>query len=168
MPAASTSSAVPRSGCFMIRPTGTSSSTAATAKSSGRNWPSRFWNHQASISGMAIFRISLGWITTPMFTQRRAPFLVMPNTATAISSADADGVERHRELMSRCGGTCATTNMMVPAISMLRPWSTKRVPWSNPEEYIVSSPAQASRNTAKARKPSKPWKMGAARAHREG
>jgi len=32
----------------------------ATAKSSGRNCPSRFWNHQASISGMAIFRISLG------------------------------------------------------------------------------------------------------------
>jgi hypothetical protein len=31
-----------------------------TAKSSGRSWPSRFWNHQASISGIAIFRISLG------------------------------------------------------------------------------------------------------------
>ena len=30
----------------------------------------------------------------------------------------------------RCGGTWATTNMIVAAISMLRPWSTKRVPWS--------------------------------------
>jgi len=37
---------------------------AATPKSRGRNWPSRFWNHQASISGMAIFRISLGWMVT--------------------------------------------------------------------------------------------------------
>ena len=56
-------------------------------KSSGRSWPSRLWNHQASISGIAIFRISLGWITTPTLIQRLAPFLVMPNTATATSSA---------------------------------------------------------------------------------
>ena len=85
-PAASTSSAVPRSGCFMISPTGTASSTPATRKSSGRSCPSRFWNHQASISGMAIFRISLGWMMMPTLSQRRAPFLVMPKTATAISS----------------------------------------------------------------------------------
>jgi len=86
-PAASTSSEVPRSGCFMISPTGMASRITPTMKSSGRNCPSRFWNHQASISGMAIFRISLGWITTPMFTQRLAPFFVMPKTATAMSSA---------------------------------------------------------------------------------
>jgi hypothetical protein len=30
----------------------------------------------------------------------------------------------------RCGGTCATTNMMKPASSMLRPWSAKRLPKS--------------------------------------
>ena len=41
-PAAMTSSAVPRSGCFMIKPTGTTNSAPATAKSSGRNKPSRF------------------------------------------------------------------------------------------------------------------------------
>ena len=69
----------------------------ATMKSSGRNCPSRFWNHQASISGIAILRISLGWITTPTLSQRRAPFLVMPNTATAISSAHPQHVQRHRE-----------------------------------------------------------------------
>ncbi len=70
----------------MIRPTGTASSKVATAKSSGRNCPSRRWNHQASISGIAIFNISLGWITMPMLIQRVAPFFVMPNSATAISS----------------------------------------------------------------------------------
>ena len=36
------------------------SNKPATKKSSGRNWPSRFWNHHANISGMAIFMISLG------------------------------------------------------------------------------------------------------------
>ena len=51
---------------------------------------------------------------------------------------------------------------------MLRPWSTKRVPWSKPDEYIVSRPAQASRNTAKAREPSKPWNMGAVRCAERG
>ena len=70
----------------MINPTGTTSNVPATRKSSGRNCPSRFWNHQASISGIAILSISLGCTTMPTFSQRRAPFLVMPNTATAISS----------------------------------------------------------------------------------
>ena len=71
----------------MIRPTGTTKSTVATRKSSGRNCPSRRWNHQASISGIAIFRISLGWITMPTLSQRLAPFLVRPKIATAIRSA---------------------------------------------------------------------------------
>jgi hypothetical protein len=39
-----------------------------------RSWPSRFWNHQASIIGVAIFSISLGWITVgPTLSQRVAP-----------------------------------------------------------------------------------------------
>ena len=59
-PAAITSSEVPRSGCFMISPTGTSSSTKAITKSMARRWPSRIWNHQASISGVAIFSSSDG------------------------------------------------------------------------------------------------------------
>ncbi len=122
-PAASTSSEVPRSGCFMISPTGISSSTPATMKSSGRNWPSRFWNHQASISGMAILRISLGWITTPTLIQRCAPFLVMPNSATATSSATPSAYSGTASTIRRCGGTCATTNRMPAASSMLRPWS---------------------------------------------
>ena len=58
--------------------------------------------------------------------------------------------------------------MMKPASSMLRPWSTKRVPWSKPDEYMVSMPAQASSSTAKARKPSKPWNTGARRRASEG
>ena len=71
----------------MISPTGSSRISPATAKSSGRSAPSRFWNHQDSISGIAIFMISLGWITTPILIQRVAPFLVMPNKATATSRA---------------------------------------------------------------------------------
>ena len=85
-PAESTSMAVPRSGWRTISAIGTISKKAATAKSSGRNCPSRFWNHQASISGTAILRISLGWKGMPTLSQRLAPFLVTPKTATAISS----------------------------------------------------------------------------------
>ena len=33
--------------------------------------------------------------------------------------------------------------MITPASTMLRAWSTKRVPWSKPEEYMVSRPAHA-------------------------
>ena len=129
-PAASTSSEVPRSGCFMTRPTGTASSRPAAAKSSGRSVPSRFWNHQASISGMAILRISLGWMTMPTLIQRVAPFLVMPNSATATSRATPVRYSGTAQAMIFWGGTWATMNRMAPAMSMLRPWSTNRVPWS--------------------------------------
>ena len=159
-PEAITSREVPRSGCFMIRPTGSSSRTPATRKSSGRSWPSRRWNHQASIRGVAILRISLGWMTTPRLIQRLAPFLVMPNSATAISRATPTVYSGTANSIRRWGGTWATTNMMPPAISMLRAWSTKRVPWSNPAEYMVTSPAQTSRKTAKASQPSKPCTRG--------
>ena len=40
-PADSTRMAVPRSGCFTIRPTGTATSINAIKKSGTRNWPSR-------------------------------------------------------------------------------------------------------------------------------
>ena len=59
-PAVITNSAVPKSGCFMMSATGNASNKPATTKSTGLRRPSRFWNHQASISGMAILRISLG------------------------------------------------------------------------------------------------------------
>ena len=122
--------AVPKSGWRMMSPTGTPSNTAATKKSSGRNWPSRFWNHQASISGTAILRISLGWITMPTLSQRRAPFLVRPNTATATKSATPTKYTGTARRIRRWGGICAATNITTPAISMLRAWSAKRVPWS--------------------------------------
>ena len=129
-PAKSTSIAVPKSGWRMMRPTGTASSTPATAKSSGRNWPSRFWNHQASIKGMAIFMISLGWITTPILSQRRAPFLVTPKIATAINSATPMVYSGTASVIRRWGGICAATNITVAAISILRAWSEKRLPKS--------------------------------------
>ena len=40
---------------------------------------------RTNIKGMAIFKISLGCITTPTLIQRLAPFLVIPKIATAIS-----------------------------------------------------------------------------------
>ena len=55
-------------------------------KSSTRSWPSRRWNHQASISGMAIFRISLGWMVMPTLSQRVAPLRVMPRPGNAVAS----------------------------------------------------------------------------------
>ena len=78
---------LPRSGCLTMKATGTSSSAPAMAKSSARSWPSRRWNHQASISGMAIFMISLGWIVTPSESQRVAPFLVTPRPGTAVTTS---------------------------------------------------------------------------------
>jgi hypothetical protein len=51
-----------------------------------RSCPSRRWNHQAIMSGIAIFMISLGWIVvTPMLSQRVAPFLVMPMPGSAVA-----------------------------------------------------------------------------------
>ena len=82
-PAASTSKEVPRSGCFMISNTGMPKISKETAKSKGRNCPSRFWNQAASIKGKAIFKISLGWITIPRLSHRVEPFRVIPNSATA-------------------------------------------------------------------------------------
>ena len=114
----------------MIRPTGTASKTPATTKSSGLSWPSRFWNHQASIMGTASFKISLGWMTMPRFNQRVEPFRVMPNRATATSRMTPTVYRGTARFMRCCGGTCATTSRISPAINMLRPWSTKRVPWS--------------------------------------
>ena len=58
--------------------------------------------------------------------------------------------------ISRCGGTWATKNSTPTAISMLRPWSAKRLPWSKPTEYITSRPMPASRDTANARGKSNP------------
>ena len=129
-PAESTRIAVPRSGCLTIRPTGTARIASAIRKSGTRSCPSRRWNHQASISGIAIFRISLGWITTPTFSQRVAPFFVTPATATATSSATPTAYRGTAKRISVCGEICATMKMTPSAISMLRPWSAKREPLS--------------------------------------
>jgi hypothetical protein len=91
-----------------------------------RNWPSRFWNHQASISGMAIFMISLGWMTMPTLTQRCAPFFVMPNSATAMSRARPTVYSGTASAMSFWGGSWENTNITPMAMSMLRPCSSIR------------------------------------------
>ena len=127
-PEANTSRVVPRSGCLRISAAGTASSRPATTKSSGLSTPSRRWNHQASISGMATFISSLGWITMPTLIQRVAPFLVMPNSSTPSSSNTPTTYRGTASDSSRCGGTCATTNSTLAASSMLRAWVTKRVP----------------------------------------
>ena len=80
---------------------------------------------------MDVFSTSLGWITSgPSASQRVAPLRVMPNTAVATSSTSPAAYSGTASCCSFCGGTCATTNSTASASSMLRPWSTKRVPWS--------------------------------------
>ena len=90
------------------------------AKSSARSWPSRFWNHQASISGIASFMISLGWICMPTLSQRCAPFLVMPNSAVATSSARPSVYSGTATRIRFCGEICAATNSTKNASPMLR------------------------------------------------
>ncbi len=97
---------------------------------------------------------------TPRSSQRVAPFLVTPKIVVATSSASPRVYSGTASASSRCGGTCATTNRMPAAMSMLRPWSTKRVPWSKPTEYIVVMPIAARINTASASGASKPRKIG--------
>ena len=100
-------------------------------KSGQRRMPSRFWNHHASISGVAILSSSEGWICVmPMFSQRVAPFFVTPNSAVAISSPTPSVYSGMASAISFCGGTWATMNISPSASAMLRAWSTKRVPWS--------------------------------------
>jgi len=83
------SSEVPRSGCLATSTTGSISRAPAMTKSATRSTPSRFWNHHASISGAAIFRISLGWMTMPTLSQRVAPFLVMPRPGRAVTTSSS-------------------------------------------------------------------------------
>ena len=97
-PAASTSSAVPRSGCLMISPTGTSTISAATTKSSVRRLPSRLWKYHASISGRPSFMISAGWMRpTPMSSQRWAPLTITPLAGGRDQQREPDQINRHRE-----------------------------------------------------------------------
>ena len=69
---------------------------------------------------MAIFMISLGWMTTPTLIQRVDPFLVMPNSSTATSSTTPTAYTGTASDISRCGEICAITNTTANAISMLR------------------------------------------------
>ena len=152
----------------MISPTGTASSAKAPMKSIGRVCPSRRWNHQAIISGVAIFSNSLGWMTMPTLSQRVAPLRVMPKNSTPSNSTTPSTYSGTARLISRCGGTCATTNRMPSAISMLRPWSAKRVPWSKPDEYMAVKPMPASTSTATSSSRSNPRSSGQTRCQSEG
>jgi hypothetical protein len=90
---------------------GSSSRPKAAAKSGRRSWPSRFWNHQASISGMAIFSSSDGWITVPHVEPARGALLGDAEQRGGHQQRHAS-VERHGQRHQRCGGTWATTNRM--------------------------------------------------------
>ena len=99
---------------------------------------------------MAIFRISLGWIVdADVEPARRALLRDAEHRQRADQQRHAHDIERHGEAHQllrrhlrhdehdarRRAACCA-------------PWSTKRVPWSKPAEYIVTRPATASRATA--------------------
>mmetsp|Transcript_37511 Transcript_37511/g.87372 ORF Transcript_37511/g.87372 Transcript_37511/m.87372 type:complete len:317 (+) Transcript_37511:1514-2464(+) len=163
-PAASTRMPVPRSGCLAISRKGSSSSANAAMKSGQRSRPSRFWNHQASISGTASLSSSDGWICVmPMLSQRVAPFFVTPNSAVATSSITPTVYSGMARAISFCGGTWATRNIRPSASSMLRAWSTKRVPWSKPAEYMDNRPQPHSHSTASSSGRSKPMNQGRSR-----
>ena len=68
----------------------------------------------------------------------------------------------------RCSGICATTKMMPKASSMLRPWSTKRVPWSKPDEYMAVRPMPISSRMARVSRGSKPRNSANADRHSGG
>ena len=73
-----------------MRYTGTTISTAASAKSFQPMRPSNFWKYHASISGSAIFISSDGWKRAkPRLSQRREPLTTVPNSATPISITTA-------------------------------------------------------------------------------
>ncbi len=72
--------------------------------------------------------ISLGWITMPMLSQRCAPFLVMPNSAVAISSARPSVYSGTAMRIRFCGEICAAMNSTPKASAMLRAWSVNRLP----------------------------------------
>ena len=96
----------------MMSATGSTSRMPATAKSSGLSCPSRRWNHQASISGMAIFMSSLGWMTVmPTSSQRCEPLRMMPKNSTPSSSITPVAYRGSASDINRCGGTCDTRNI---------------------------------------------------------
>ncbi|MNT17009.1 hypothetical protein D3C72_1521380 [compost metagenome] len=120
-PAATTNSAVPRSGWRAIRYTGTSSSTAAIRNDFQRRAPALCWKNQASISGVAIFRNSDGWMSiTPICSQRRAPSLMVPNSATATSRITDTVYTGTAMRIIICGVTLAATHMTKKHSRMLR------------------------------------------------
>ena len=131
-PAKKISRPVPRSGCLATSRKGTSTSTKALAMSPVCPRPSRRWNHHAAISGVAIFRISLGWMTMPTLSQRRAPLFVgsMPKAAVSSSRMTPSVYSGTASDISRCCGAWATRKKTTPASTMLRTCSPKRAPLS--------------------------------------
>ena len=80
--------AVPRSGCSAISSTGTSTSSSAPRVWGTDGGSGRSCRYQATIIGRAIFMISEGWKRrNPRSSQRCAPMLTSPTTATATSSS---------------------------------------------------------------------------------
>ena len=128
----------------MIKPTGTSTMTAATAKSNARSPPSRLWKYHASIIGRPSFMISEGWMRPmPMSSQRVAPFTVTPFSSVATSSATPTTYTGTASRISNCGDTLAAMNSTANAIAKLRAWSVTRHGKSLPAEYSVTSPITA-------------------------
>ena len=144
----------------MIRPTGIISSRLAIRNSCQRVMPSRFWKNHASISGIAIFMISDGWITMPRSIQRREPFLTRPNRATATSRAIPSVYTGTARRISVCGGMLAAIHNTTNAIRMLRRWSSIRPGKSMPAEYMVTIPVARIRKMISASGPSNTFRNG--------
>ena len=73
---------------------------------------SYFWKYQASISGMAIFMISEGWMRVkPSDSQRLAPLTLIAEQEDGDQQQQADDIERNGEahqLLRRQSGRRST------------------------------------------------------------
>ncbi len=123
MPAAATRSAVPRSGCSAIRPTGTTTISSTTTMSRSDGGSGRWCRYQAHIIGTASFRISEGWKrTTPRSSQRWAPLPMSPATATTASSTSPSAYAAGESMRRKWSGTCASTTISVKPMPMRASW----------------------------------------------
>ena len=110
------------------------------------------------MSGMAIFMISEGCTTTPMFSHRRAPLRINPNAATPINSATPTVYSGTAKRINVCCGRLAMIHISTNDSRMLRTWSSTRPGMSMAAEYSATNPVPSSRNTISASGTSKPVK----------
>ena len=139
-PLAAISSAVPRSGCSAMSPTGITISTPTAPSVIQPGGSGRPLRYHATIIGMVSFSSSDGWKrTTPRSSQRCAP-RPSPSSATATSSTRC----RHKATASSCAAPAAArARSAASARGRARSAATARAPVPRSRSlalYSVASP----------------------------